>query len=111
MSDQVQKFLKRRSEGYVVDMSTDTSAWSAWFKKYVLVPLGIYEAHRTGLHSLRNTAIDLWREAGLSGEIRKALVAHANTDVQDQIYGEGLRNMPGVLYKELKKVNYSNHLE
>ena len=104
-------YLQRRSKGYVIEMSTDTSAWSLWFKGAVLIPLGLYERKRTGLHSLRNTAIDLWREAGLSGEVRKALVAHANTDVQDRIYGEGLKNMPDVLYKELSKVNLKNYIE
>lgn len=97
-------YLQRRSEGYVIGMSTDTSAWSIWFKDAVLRPLGIYERKRTGLHSIRNTSIDLWREAGLTGEVRKALVAHANTDVQDKVYGKGLQNMPDVLHKELAKV-------
>ena len=49
MGDEVQQYLRRRSDGYVVDKSTDTSAWSGWFKKYVLVPLGIYEPKKTGL--------------------------------------------------------------
>ena len=82
-----------------------------WFRRSVLIPLDIYERKRTGLHSFRNTAIDLWREAGLSGEVRKALVAHANTDVHDRVYGEGLKNMPDVLYKEMIKVDLKEYLE
>lgn len=70
------EYLQQKNEGYVIDLSTD-------------------------IGSLHNTAIDLWREAGLNGEVRKALVAHANTDVQDRVYGEGLKNMPDVLFKEL----------
>ena len=38
-------------------------------------------------------------------------MAHANTDVQDRVYGEGLKNMPDVLFKELSKVNLKNYLE
>lgn len=106
MSAEVQKYLMRRSTGYVIDMCNNSGPWSIWFKRSVLVPLGIYESKKTGVHSLRNAAIDLWREAGISGEARKALVAHRNTDVHDRIYGEGLKNMPEVLHKELKKVNY-----
>ena len=104
-------YLQRKREGYVINMSTDTSSWTMWFRRSVLIPLGIYERKRTGLHSFRNTAIDLWREAGLRGEVRKALVAHANTDVHDRVYGEGLKNMPSVLYKELMKVDLKEYLE
>lgn len=83
MGDEVQQYLRCRSEGYVVDKSTDTSAWSSGFKKYVLIPLGIYEPKKIGLHSLRNTAINFSRQASFNGEIRKALVAHEHTDAQD----------------------------
>lgn len=99
------KYIKRKPEGYIINHSVDTSAWTGWFKKSVLVPTDIYCKGSTGLHSLRNSAIDIWREAGVPAEIRRALVAHAAADVQDKIYGEGLRNMPDVLFKEIKKVD------
>ena len=100
-------YIKRNPEGYIIDRCLETSAWTNWFRKYVLVESGIYEQGKTGLHSLRNTAIDLWREAGISAEIRRALVAHAAQDVQDKVYGDGLKNMPNVLYQELQKADLS----
>ena len=78
--------------------------------KYFPVELTVDDA-RHYVNSLRNTAIDLWREAGLSGEVLKALVAHANTDVHDRVYGEGLKNMPDVLYKEMSKVSLKSYIE
>ncbi|QNI54927.1 phage integrase family protein [Synechococcus sp. BIOS-E4-1] len=100
-------YLKRKPEGYVIELSKDTTAWSKWFKERVLEKLGIWEKHITGLHSLRNTAIDMWREEGVSAEVRRALVAHAAKDVQDRVYGEGVKNMPDVLFEELKTVDLS----
>ena len=100
-------YVQRKADGYIINLSTDTSAWSIWFKKYVLEPTDIYEENSTGLHSIRNSSIDIWRASGVSAEVRRALVAHAAQDVQDKIYGEGLQNMPEVLLKELKKVDLS----
>jgi len=73
----------------------------------VLKKVDAYEKGKTGLHSLRNTAIDLWRECGIDKEFRRAFVAHASKDVQDRVYGEGLKNMPSVMGKELKKLDLS----
>ena len=73
----------------------------------MLEKVGAYEPRETGLHSLRNTAIDLWREAGIDHEFRRAFVAHASKDVQDKVYGEGLKNMPSVMAKELSKLDLS----
>ena len=87
--------------------TSGTSSWTGWFRDVVLKPLNIYEQGTTGLHSLRNTAIDIWREAGVDPEFRRAFVAHASKDVQDKIYGEGLKNMPDVLAKEMNKVDLS----
>lgn len=101
------EYLQRKPEGYIVDLCLETSAWTGWFKREVLEKTGIYQRRKTGLHSLRNSAIDLWREAGLSAEVRRALVAHAARDVQDKVYGIGLKNMPDVLYQELMKVDLS----
>ena len=59
------------------------------------------------MHSLRNTAIDLWREAGIDAEFSRAFVAHAAKDVQDRVYGSGLKNMPDILAKEINKLDLS----
>ncbi len=99
------KQLVNNSEGYITPYSTLTSGWTHWFSDQLLKPLGIYVKGETGLHSLRNTAIDLWREAGVDQEFRRAFVAHAAVDVQDKVYGQGLKNMPDVLNKEMKKVD------
>jgi len=102
------KSIDRGGNGYLMTAyTTETSSWTSWFRDQILKPLEIYEQGTTGLHSLRNTAIDLWREAGIDAEFRRAFVAHASKDVQDKIYGSGLKNMPEVLVKELTKVDLS----
>ena len=102
------KTIKQGEVGYLLTKyTTETSSWTGWFRDKVLKPLDIYEQGTTGLHSLRNTAIDLWRAAGVDAEFRRAFVAHASKDVQDKIYGEGLKNMPDILAKELNKVDFS----
>ena len=102
------KQINQGQNGYLIsEYTTGTSSWTTWFRDQILKPLEIYEQGLTGLHSLRNTAIDLWREAGVSAEFRRAFVAHAAKDVQDKNYGSGLKNMPEVLVKELNKVDLS----
>lgn len=87
------------------DMSTKYT-YSSWFKR-VLQGQGIWESRRTGLHSLRGTAKDLQREAGISVEIRMALTAHTSRDAGESRYGDGLQRQPDVLFKELKKLDLS----
>ncbi len=99
--------VHNNSEGYITTYTKETSGWTGWFKEQLLVPLSIYSKGSTGLHSLRNTAIDLWRECGVDQEFRRAFVAHAAQDVQDKIYGTGLKNMPDVMAKEMQKVDLS----
>ena len=102
------KAINQGGDGYLMTAyTTGTSSWTGWFRDLILKPLGIYEQGTTGLHSLRNTAIDLWREAGVDAEFRRAFVAHSSKDVQDKIYGTGLKNMPDVLAKEMNKVDLS----
>lgn len=105
IKDKYQELLNEGSEGYIVNHSTTPSSWSGWFKNQILEPLGIYEHKSTSLHSIRNTSIDLWREAAMSAEFRRAFVAHAAKDVQDKKYGAGLKMMPDVLANELAKVD------
>ena len=100
------KLISEATSGYLMNRyTTETSSWSAWFRDKILKPLDIYSKGETGLHSLRNSAIDLWREAGIDAEFRRAFVAHASKDVQDKIHGEGLKNMPDVLAKEINKID------
>ena len=101
------KQILNGSDGYITTYTKLTSGWTGWFKEQLLQPLDIYEKGETGLHSLRNTAIDLWRECGVDQEFRRAFVAHAAQDVQDKIYGTGLKNMPDVMAKEMQKVDLS----
>ncbi|MDA7434339.1 hypothetical protein N8517_01900 [Synechococcus sp. AH-601-L23] len=107
MKDKYQELLNEGSEGYIVNHSTTPSRWSGWFKNQILEPLGIYEHKSTSLHSIRNTSIDVWREAGVSAEFRRAFVVHSAKDVQDKKYGAGLKMMPDVLENELAKVDLS----
>ena len=99
--------IHSNADGYITTYSKLTSGWTEWFREQLLKPLGIYTKGETGLHSLRNTAIDLWREAGVDQEFRRAFVAHAAVDVQDKVYGAGLKNMPDVLAKEMTKIDLS----
>ena len=107
LKDVYHDLLNEGSEGYIINHSTTPSSWSGWFKNQILEPLGIHEYKSTALHSIRNTSIDLWREAGVSAEFRRAYVAHAAKDVQDKNYGSGLKMMPDVLAKEMSKVDLS----
>ena len=100
-------WIQQKEDGYIVDRSKSNSVWTVWFRDCVLKKVDAYEKGKTGLHSLRNTAIDLWRECGIDQEFRRAFVAHASKDVQDRVYGEGLKNMPSVMAKELKKLDLS----
>ena len=97
--------LSPKKQGYIFQ-SRDNGLMSAWFQR-ILIRLGIYEKQVTGLHSLRGNAIDAWRDARLPEDVRRALTAHSSRDVQDKSYGEGLRFMPDVLFKELSKVDWS----
>ena len=101
------EWIKQRGDGYLIDLRRTNSVWTTWFSNCVLTKVGAYEPRETGLHSLRNTAFDLRRECGIDLEFRRAFVAHASKDVQDRVYGEGLKNMPAVLAEELKKLDLS----
>ncbi len=82
------------------------SAWSVKFKN-VLRQLEIWEPRRTCVHSLRNSFIDLAREAGVPWDVRHAATGHAAKSQQDQSYGEGLKRMPERLNEELIKIDWS----
>ena len=69
-------------DGYIIQRSRIASMWTRWFKDDVLEKLGIYTKRVTALHSIRNTTIDLWREAGIDQEHRRAFLAHASKDIQ-----------------------------
>ena len=99
------KMIKSKQPGYIFDVR-DNDLISAWFQR-ILVRLGIYERRITVLHSLRGTAIDAWRAARLPEDVRRALTAHSSRDVQERVYGQGLEQMPDVLFKELSKVDWS----
>ena len=60
---------------------------------------------KTVIHSLRGSARDLWREAGIPQEFRNAFTGHASKDVGETKYGTGLKMMPDITAKELKKVD------
>ncbi len=86
--------------------SQDTPAASQFFKTR-LIRLGIWKHRTTGFHSFRGTAKDLWRQAGISQEFRAAFTGHTSRDVGEARYGDGLKMMPDVLYKELIKLDLS----
>ena len=83
-----------------------STAFSQWFKDK-LIKLGIYEKKKTVLHSIRGSARDLWREAGVPQDYRNAMTGHQSKEVGERHYGQGLAAMPDVVNKELIKVNLS----
>ena len=58
-------------------------------------------------HSLRGSARDLWREAGMPQDVRNAMTGHQSKEVGERSYGEGLKSMPDEVYKHLTKVDLS----
>ena len=102
---EVLQMVEADKQGYVFENRSNESL-SAWFKR-LLQKTDIYEYRRTGLHSLRATAIDAWRAARLPEDVRRALTGHSSKDVQDRKYGKGLQRMPDILNKELSKVDWS----
>ena len=99
--------LPRTEEGLLLPGSVlFKSTWTQWFKR-LLMAMEVYELRKTGLHSLRGTAKDLWREAGISLDHRNALTGHSSRDKGESAYGVGLRMMPDVMHKEIVKVDLS----
>ena len=99
------EMVRSNKKGYVFQARRNDTL-SAWFKR-LLERIGIYEHRKTGLHSLRNNAINAWREARIPQDIRHALTGHSSRSVQDKSYGEGLQQMPDVLHRELVKIDWS----
>lgn len=93
-------------EGYIFNSAKASANWTEWFS-LILKATKVYEFKITGLHSLRNNAVDLWRESEVSTEVRHAWTGHAMTSQQDKSYGLGLRFKPDVTAKELAKVDLS----
>ena len=100
------ELFKPNQSGYIFKGSKDSSVWSEWFQK-ILKRESIYEKKATTLHSLRNTAIDAWRIAGIPPEFRRAFTGHSGQDMQESTYGVGLRFLPELTYKEMIKVDWS----
>ncbi len=82
------------------------STWTQWFKR-LLQAMEVYKLRKTGLHSLRGTAKDLWRASEISLGHRNALTGHRSRDKGESTYGVGLRMMPDVMDKEIVKVDLS----
>lgn len=83
------------------------TAVSQWFKRQILQKLEIWEKRKTVVHSIRGSARDAWREAGMPQDYRNAMTGHVSRDVGERHYGEGLRSMPDTVHKELIKVDLS----
>ena len=96
--------IDRSHKGRLFPIERTTSAYSVWFKQK-LQRLGIWEARKTVLHSLRGTARDLWRSANIPQDYRNAFTGHKSKEVGEASYGLGLANMPDQTYKEISKVD------
>lgn len=85
------------------EASQNSTTYSQWFK-HRLVKLGIWERKKTVLHSLRGSARDLQREAGVPQDFRNAITGHQSKEVGEAHYGLGLTAMPEKVFEELQKV-------
>ena len=99
--------LDRSKDGRLfLDASQNTTNVSVKFKK-ILVSQDIWEKRKTVTHSLRGSARDLWREAGMPQDVRNAMTGHQSKEVGERSYSEGLKPMPDEVYKHLIKVDLS----
>jgi integrase len=83
-----------------------TPAYSIWFRDR-LVKLVLWVFKKTVIHSLRGSARDLWREAGIPQEFCHAFTGHASKAVAETKYRQGLKMMADITAKEFKKVDLS----
>ena len=99
--------IPRHKKGRLfADASQDSTVYSQWFKTRLL-KLGIWEKKKTVLHSLRGTARDLQRQAGVPQDFRNALTGHQSKEVGERSYGLGLAMMPDKIFEQLKRVDLS----
>lgn len=97
--------IPRSHKGRLFENQTlNSTNYSLWFKSR-LQKIGLWEPKKTVLHSLRGTARDLQREAGVGQDIRNALTGHQSKEIGERAYGLGLRYMPDAVYEELIKVD------
>ncbi|WP_136988058.1 tyrosine-type recombinase/integrase [Synechococcus sp. UW179B] len=88
------------------DASQHTASHSKHFQK-ILQALGIWEKKKTCLHSLRNNAKQMWREAEIPIDYRNALTGHQAIGAGEKHYGKLLNDMPEQLNSQLTKVDLS----
>ena len=62
---------------------------------------------KTCLHSFRNNAKQMWREAGIPIDYRNAITGHQAIGAGEQHYGKLLNDMPDQLNEQLIKVDLS----
>ena len=62
---------------------------------------------KTVLHSFRGTAKDHWRRTRISEDMRLALTGHTSKNIGESSYGQGLGQMPDVMFAKLKEVDLS----
>ena len=95
-----------KSEARVFPDAPSSTAFSQWFKKK-LIDLEMWEKKKTVLHSIRGSARDLWREAGMPQDYRNAMTGHLSKEVGERHYGEGLTAMPDKVFEQIKCVDLS----
>ena len=98
--------LPRDKTGRLFPKARSATSTAHWFAD-VLQKLKLYQMRKKSMHSFRNCAKDLWREAGIPMDVRSALTGHTISAVGESEYGVGLAQMPDALYKEVVKVDLS----
>ena len=88
------------------NVSQHTAPHSKHFQR-LLQALGIWEKKKTCLHSFRNNAKQMWREAGIPIDYRNAITGHQAIGAGEQHYGKLLNDMPDQLNEQLIKVDLS----
>lgn len=88
------------------DVSQTITTHSTHFKRKLL-RLGIWEERKTVLHSFRNSAKDMWRQAGIPLDVRNSFTGHAAAGAGERSYGAGLGQMPDKLNEYIQTVDVS----
>lgn len=98
--------LDRSDRARLFPDAPSQTAFSNYFKS-LLQDLKMWEPRKTVIHSLRGSAKDFQRDAGVRLEFRNAFTGHASGNTGESEYGIGLKAMPDVLAEEMNKVDYS----
>ena len=99
--------IDRSHKGRLFKDATQTITTHCTHFKLLLKHLDIWEPRKTVLHSFRNSARDMWRDAEVPLDVRNAFTGHTTSGAGEKNYGVGLSSMPDRLNQYLQRVDVS----